>query len=78
MTTAINNRQAKLEAFISQLAGVQVEITIVDETFFSFGFEGDNPSAAQKIVNYFTGSANVENEGYDEECDFTVIYVRTK
>jgi hypothetical protein len=78
MTTAIRNRQNKLETIISKIAGVNVELTVIDETFFSFAFDGDNETAANNIVNYFKSHANVENGGYDDECDCTVVYVRTK
>jgi len=76
MATASKLQQ--LEKSISKLAGVDVEITIIDEKNFSFFFEGENESAANKIVKYFSPNAEVENDGYDEECDCTCIYIKVK
>jgi hypothetical protein len=78
MTQSITARQTKLEKAISQVAGVQVEITVIDKKNFSFLFDGDNKEAANKIVKYFSSHAIVDNDGYDEECDCTCIYVKVK
>jgi hypothetical protein len=77
MTTA--TAKSGLEAKISQVAGIAVELTIRGLKEFTFHFEGRNDSAAAKITRFFAGSADVRSHFEDDELGgFTCIYVDVK
>ncbi|MDD3229591.1 MAG: hypothetical protein PHE09_10285 [Oscillospiraceae bacterium] len=66
--------KVELERTLSSVAGITVEVTINLMGGATFSFEGKNDNAASKIVNFFAGKKELEVE-YDEECDFTCIYM---
>lgn len=63
----------ELEANMTKVAGVPVEITIWGERSFTFSFEGKNETAARRIQKYFA-TVSLEYD-YDEECDLTCLYM---
>ena len=65
--------QAKLERTLSIVAGIAIEVTVLKNDA-TFSFEGKNDNAVSKIVDFFAGKKELEVE-YDEECDFTCIYM---
>ncbi len=71
-------KNAKIQAvkeFISQYAGIMVDMTIRDSKSFTFHFDGENNNAMIKIAKYFiSGNAKVEYL-YDSEVDSTMIFV---
>lgn len=71
-------KNAKINAvkeFISQYAGIMVDMSIRGERSFTFHFEGENQNAMVKIAKYFiSGNAQVEYL-YDAEIDSTMIFV---
>ncbi len=60
-------KNAKIQAvkeFISQYAGIMVDMTIRDSKSFTFHFDGENNNAMIKIAKYFiSGNAKVERLG---------------
>lgn len=65
--------KAKLERTLSIVAGIAIEVTVLKKDA-TFSFEGKNDNAVSRIVNFFAGKKELEVE-YDEECDFTCIYM---
>lgn len=66
----------ELNETLSEIAGTEVEITVIGERKFSIIWEGENAKAEAAIKEYF--GANVtwdEDEVYDEECDTSAIYM---
>lgn len=70
-TTRINT----VTKIISQIAGIEVGLTIRGEKSFTFHFEGENKRAMNKISNYFS-SANVAIQAeYHSDVDYTCIFI---
>lgn len=65
--------KAKLERTLSIVAGIVIEVTVLKNDA-TFSFEGKNDNAVSKIVDFFAGKKQLEVD-YDEECDFTCIYM---
>ncbi|MFT4170580.1 MAG: hypothetical protein QM653_15795 [Dysgonomonas sp.] len=65
--------KATLERTLSIVAGIAIEVTVLKNDA-TFSFEGKNDSAVSKIINFFAGKKQLEVD-YDEECDFTCIYM---
>lgn len=65
--------KAKLERTLSIVAGIAIEVTVLKKDA-TFSFEGKNDNAVSKIVDFFAGKKQLEVD-YDEECDFTCIYM---
>ncbi len=65
--------KAKLERTLSIVAGIAIEVTVLKNDA-TFSFEGKNDNAVSKIVDFFAGKKQLEVD-YDEECDFTCIYM---
>jgi hypothetical protein len=65
----------RLENMLSDMSGAKVDITIRDINKFTMSFDGDNPTAAKSITDYFKSSASDISMIYDQECDCTAIYI---
>lgn len=65
--------KAKLERTLSIVSGIEIEVTVLKNDA-TFSFEGKNDNAVSKIVDFFAGKKELEVD-YDEECDFTCIYM---
>ena len=78
MATQIQSRIQKLESALSQISGVQVEITFRWERSFTYSFEGKNEKAEMKIKDYFSGQGTFTDgngcSGYCPEIDFTCLF----
>lgn len=73
------NKLDTLKKTLSQVAGIEVDITIRGENKFTFSFEGENKEAADKIINFFGNKLKDNPTGeYDLECDMTFIYCSFK
>lgn len=62
-----------LENTLSTVAGIAIEVTVLKNDA-TFSFDGRNDNAVSKIVKFFDGKKELEVD-YDEECDFTCIYM---
>lgn len=65
--------KAELERTLSVIAGITIEVTVLKKSA-TFSFDGRNDNAVAKIINFFAGKKDLEID-YDEECDFTCIYM---
>ena len=72
MNEALEMKKA-LEAKISQVAGVAVELTIRGDRAFTFSTEERSDEAAQRIAEFFAGEAVVEIEHDDEIGSFVYV-----
>ena len=63
----------ELERTLSVIAGLAIEVTVLKKSA-TFSFYGRNDNAVSKIKNFFAGKKELEVD-YDEECDFTCIYM---
>jgi hypothetical protein len=63
-----------VQKVISQVAGINVELTIRGLREFTFHYEGKNDLAMKRICNYFKGTAKIECE-YDIECDYSCVFI---
>ena len=68
-------KKSELEKQISKVAETEVEITIRGEKSFTFSYEGENQKAENGIKAFFKNAVNSLICDYDEECDYTCIYV---
>lgn len=62
----------ELERTLSAVAGISIEITVLKKSA-TFSFDGKNDSAVSKIKTFFSGR-QIEVD-YDDECDFTCMYI---
>lgn len=65
--------KATLERTLSIVAGIAIEVTVLKKDA-TFSFEGKNDNAVSRIIDFFAGKKQLEVD-YDEECDFTCIYM---
>lgn len=69
----MQNMKRELERTLSIIAGIAIEVTVLKKSA-TFSFDGRNDEAVSKIKNFFAGKKELEVD-YDEECDFTCIYM---
>lgn len=78
----MNNRKQILEAQLTKIAGVQVEITVRGEKAFTFSWDGQDNGAAEKIKAFFGFQMKFESFDndplYDEECDMCCMYATAR
>jgi|TARA_Y100000310_G_C20701703_1_gene830594 hypothetical protein len=72
-------RKNKLASQLETVCGEEVEITVIDETRFSFLIEGEKIEAMKKLVDFLEVGNQGEVESlFDEECDCCFIYLTVK
>lgn len=60
----------ELEVYLSNLAGVQLEITFARKRLVTLSWEGNNQPAFDRLQDFFKGQ--LYDYEYDDECDFSV------
>jgi len=71
----LEQKMSVLEAHLSQIAGVPIEITIRDDRKFTYSFDGKNEAAYNRLLKYSKGSGTIgKYSGYDEDCDMTSVF----
>jgi hypothetical protein len=65
-----------LQHTLNTVAGTKTELTVIGENRFSICFEGENNDAVKRIKEYFgTQVTWDDDEVYDEECDYSGLYM---
>lgn len=64
----------KLQADLSKLAGVPIEITIRGDRAFTISFDKIDAAITAKLVSFFSSGAKVSVET-DDELDATFVYL---
>lgn len=73
-TQTITDRKASFEKTVSQVAGVQVELTIRGDHDFTFSAEGNVREAFDRLAR-FLGSKATCRFDYTADCDLSCLYV---
>lgn len=69
-------RKASLQAKLSAVVGVQIEITVRNLRDFTLSAEGDARAAMEKAKAFLSMTGQISNWSceYDADCDFTCAY----
>ena len=72
----IEQMKARMNHTFSKVAGVPTDVTVRGDRDFTFMFEGEDFSAAKRILDFFGREATcVSNVEYDDECAATFLFV---
>lgn len=76
MSEILNAQKRMLEATLSRVAGIQVEVTFARTNMVTICWDGDIKPAFERLQRYFKGK--LYGYEFDEECDLSVCCLNLK
>lgn len=78
MSSQIEERKSRLEATLSKIAGVPVELTVRGDVSFTISADGNREAELMKAFKFFGTAIQNVSFSFDAECDCSCLYFDVK